>query len=123
MTTKAVIYNYFCNVKQSTNEMAAALQLLAFEAFRDLIRTAGQTEAAGLAAALEENLRLRAVARAAANDSSGLTAARIRAPIASPATPAGTADFRICACTAYLLLRWLPRLVCKGCWHCITDTN
>lgn len=66
-----------------------AAQLLAFEAFRDLVKTAGQSEAAGLAAALEENLELRAVARAAANDGAGLTAARQRAPISSPATPAG----------------------------------
>lgn len=67
------------------------LQLLAFEAFRDLVRTAGQSEAAGLAAAQEENLRLRASARSAANDSVGLTAARRAAPVASPATPAGAA--------------------------------
>jgi hypothetical protein len=88
-------------IPTSSSLLHQSAQLLAFEAFRDLVKTAGQSEAAGLAAALEENLRLRAVARAAANDGSGLTAARQRAPIASPATPAGSGRVHhICACAA-----------------------
>ncbi len=63
-------------------------QLLAFEAYRDLVKTAGQSELAGLAAAQDENLQIRASARSAAAESTGANAVR-RLPVASPATPAG----------------------------------
>ena len=65
---------------------SSSVQVLAFEAFRDLVKIAGQSEAVGLAIAQEENLELRAMARAAANEKAG---ANLPRPMPGTGTPAG----------------------------------